>query len=526
MRKLLLSLSFLALACAGASAADYCTYDVNASNANRYTSYVTLSDGEHTYTADNLQSAGGQTLYFDKTDVVCTFEAGSTITLTNGYNDSWMHGFAYCDWNGDGTFDTTINSNHTLPEGSEVLDFSCLDCNSNDRGYNSKGQLVYSGVPNTHLSFTIPKDTPAGAYRFRFKIDWDDINPCPDLNRMQSSGLKKNDIATNGGIIVDMTIAIPAPEPRTITVKVADDCADLGTVAIINPATTGNSIETSDPVTVKATTTDDDAYFVNWTDESGKVLSENPEYIYNYFNDVVIIANFRQHYTVTVNDPQDGTTVMAPMGKIESGDKVDKGTEITVRCSVKEKELVSLLINEVEMIDLYNNGYTMTVNGPVIIEPTYEAPKFTLTIVTDGEGTVTVAEDYTDEGAPAGNTFADGEELEQDNSYYVIATPAKGWLVESFIIGDETSVENGKVVYEEYTYVYGKTVIFEYWVLGATTVSTKFAVDESAIESIGMDTVRDSEIYNLQGIRVAGESLTPGIYILRDSSSARKVYLK
>lgn len=156
---------------------------LNSFTINNGTESVTVSMDENT---ENF-------VYVDMTTTVeIPVQAGQTISPSLNYNGNAMHNYWFVDFNEDGEFSNNLNANGT-PTG-ELLSYSCYN-NKNSAGtaISVPGQVgVNSAVP-----FKIPENTPAGLYRCRMKIDWNNIDPKGQY------GLGQNDIDDNGGYVVD-----------------------------------------------------------------------------------------------------------------------------------------------------------------------------------------------------------------------------------------------------------------------------------------------------------------------------------
>ena len=86
--------------------AEYCTNFGNSSHAARYLNAFTLTDGTNEAVVSSICTSTGQAVYHDKTSVVLETEAGATISFSSiTWNGEWMHGYAFADFNNDGTFD-------------------------------------------------------------------------------------------------------------------------------------------------------------------------------------------------------------------------------------------------------------------------------------------------------------------------------------------------------------------------------------------------------------------------------------
>lgn len=126
---------------------------------------------------------------------VLTARTGETLSAVFGFTTDWMHGYVYLDRGMDGAFEATLNSDGTIPDGSDIMAFSYAD------GYNSTGNRTTTDNVLNPPSFTLPADLQPGFYRMRFKVDWDEISPA---GRAEDG----NGIIKNGGAILDVRLNV------------------------------------------------------------------------------------------------------------------------------------------------------------------------------------------------------------------------------------------------------------------------------------------------------------------------------
>ena len=208
------------------NALDYCTWNGNSSHSSRYLSSFTIADNN----ANSAQVTSIQSLrsavYADKTAVTLTTTAGATLSFSSmAWNGEWMHGYVFIDYDNDGVFNQTVNATDTT--NGELVSYNFYSSSGSSYGTNSKGTTVQNncGVNNSNMpSWTLPTNLANGTYRLRFKIYWINTDPCVST----ASG---NDIATNGGCIVDMTLKIAdapsASEPSATTLALIETAYEL-----------------------------------------------------------------------------------------------------------------------------------------------------------------------------------------------------------------------------------------------------------------------------------------------------------
>ena len=144
-----------------------------------------------------------KTVYVNMTSDCMLAKPGETVTPSVAYSGSWMHAYAYIDYNNDGKFTPKVNGNLSIEEGSDLVSFSFYGGNDNDNGKNSAGTSISGNGRNTLTmpAFTIPANTKPGMYRMRYKVDWNSIDPAGSIDQ-------SNPIIGNGGGIIDVMLNI------------------------------------------------------------------------------------------------------------------------------------------------------------------------------------------------------------------------------------------------------------------------------------------------------------------------------
>ena len=163
------------------------TFDKDAitTRTDRSLNSVSLVSSGTTYTS----TAASKKVYTDNTLVsVFSAKAGTTVQPRFNYTGSWMSAYVYVDWNNNGKFEYTVNSNGTPAEGSEIVSYSAAQIGNtwykSDGTTTADGNTIGSGVP----SFVIPANTPAGLYRMRYKVDWNSIDPAGSTTIIPDGG--------------------------------------------------------------------------------------------------------------------------------------------------------------------------------------------------------------------------------------------------------------------------------------------------------------------------------------------------
>lgn len=160
--------------------------DTKVGDKDRWLNAVSLGDE-----SAQVDQKADQLLYHDLTETaIFTAEAGTVAVPAMDWHGTWMHGYLFLDYNGDGEFDPA----------AELLSYSYFN-EHNSTGAPASGNCNVSPMP----AFLVPA-LPAGDYRMRYKVDWDSNDPKGRIG-------DKDAIDTNNGAIVDVTLRITAEAP-------------------------------------------------------------------------------------------------------------------------------------------------------------------------------------------------------------------------------------------------------------------------------------------------------------------------
>ena len=211
------------------------TYDKDATMTrnDRSLNSVSLVSSGTTYTS----TAASKKVYTDNTLVsVFSAKAGTTVQPKFNYTGSWMSAYVYVDWNNNGKFEYTVNSNGTPAEGSEIVSYNAAQIGDtwykSDGTTTGNGNTIASGVP----SFTIPAGTAPGLYRMRYKVDWNSIDPAGSTT-----------IISDGGGYVDLMLDVHGDK---VSVSASQLNGDI-VLAADESALQGYMTNYAQPLTVK-----------------------------------------------------------------------------------------------------------------------------------------------------------------------------------------------------------------------------------------------------------------------------------
>lgn len=154
-----------------------------------------ISLGDQSITV-RTKTATGQPIYVEKLTDEFYAQAGDTLQPAFSYAGSWMSGYTYVDWGNDGDFSYSIDSITGVPlDSSDIVSYSFYQYK------NSAGEDVANGNTLTMPTFVVPKGTPEGFYRMRYKVDWNNVDP-------GGTGTESNNIISNGGGFVDTRLNV------------------------------------------------------------------------------------------------------------------------------------------------------------------------------------------------------------------------------------------------------------------------------------------------------------------------------
>lgn len=131
---------------------------------------------------------------------------GDAINVTTDFTGGYMHLYLYVDLNQDGRFNSDIEADGRPTIDGELLSYTYYN------GHNSLGETVANPDKTSLTSlpaFTLPAALPAGVYRARLKVDWDNIDPA---GRWAEGA--PNNIDTNGGQVVDFLLNVHPAKGR------------------------------------------------------------------------------------------------------------------------------------------------------------------------------------------------------------------------------------------------------------------------------------------------------------------------
>ena len=211
---------------------DYVHNTGNINRGDRGLTSFTITDGENSLTVNSIQTSAQAPVYVDKSAQKLTTKQGATLKFTDfSYTGSWMHAYAYIDYNNDFEFNLT-NNNNGEGEG-EIVSYNYYDGNDITGTPANNGSAISNtyGESKAMPAFTLPRALPAGEYRVRIKIDWNNLD----------ADYGAGDIAGNGGCQCDFTIVVEEAVGNEIAWDALNNAVDEA-LALFNNVKIGTSV--------------------------------------------------------------------------------------------------------------------------------------------------------------------------------------------------------------------------------------------------------------------------------------------
>ena len=380
-------------------------------------------------------------VYRDFTADVIEATQGDKVKVTfERYELAWMHYYLYIDYDHDGVFNTE----------NELVSFSYYS----DTEADMPGK---DGNVNEIPEFTIPADALTGETRIRFKVDWNDKNPC-------GSTKAGNEIGANGGHIFDFTLNINegtvAPIENyamnvtvegqgTVAMQTAEGTAveNNATVAAgSNVTLTFNAAEGYKLGTVTVNEADVTASVVDGTYTIENVQAEQ-NIVVTYVEDVPAIVE----YDFAISTVGEGTFTLTSEKETiaeaqkEYAGKVAHDTFVTLAVAPAEGwELGSVVKNEQDVTaEIVEGSMSFVVEANVNIVVTYveKAPavQHNVTISTVGKGSLML---MTMDGVVNPSFTEYTGAFDEGTALGLVSTPDSGWKLATIMLNDEDVTAN------------------------------------------------------------------------------------
>lgn len=493
-------------------------------------------------TISSLQEGSGPEIYCDRTTYVLTTWPGATVTITPTafYPDSTSHAYIYVDWDRNGfiyrDYNDYVSSLYSsgIKKGVDLVYFSLHRTSSSNESYgswySSGGISSTDGTCefNSPCSFTIPADTPSGDYRIRFKRHWNSFDPC---GLPEPEFYDEKTIEEMSGCIVDFTLRVvkqTLPEPRTITLKA--DYPAIGKVEFTDPVTSETTLS-SDAMAVSALATPiEGASFISWTrDSDNQVETYDPAIRYDGTTDIGLTAHFGYKLTCSVSG-HGSAVIRYGTDIIRSGTTLPPGAPLEIEAKPDNGYQISHITVNGHDIEADGNGIAyLNVAGPVDIGISFIPLSSTLTLLSQGNGTITAFDDLTSDDRPTGTEFITGNSISSDTELFVFLTPGDGENLHSLAVTNGGTTSDCTDEALDFMNADGQYIYIFNSADGNVTISALFTTggaDISAILQDPDDPAAPLQIFTVTGIPVRTDTLSPGFYIVRRGGKMSKILVR
>lgn len=218
-------------------------------------------------------------------------------------------------------------------------------------------------------------------------------------------------------------------------------------------------------------------------------------------------------------------SVVSGDGAIASGSEVEKDSEITLVCEPHAgARLAALKVTGAEVPADFDGRAVIVAGRDIEIKVEFAMINYTLTVTESGRGHAAIYGNVDAAGVPAGDAMAGGSVIHYGDVLHLFAVPDKGYTLISAAVNNN-GVTTVLSVDEDFTQradgSHYKAIPAE----GDVMIELRFSTVSSGIDSTRNDGSR-SRYYNLHGIEIPADRLSPGIYIMIDGAVKKKILIR
>lgn len=191
----------------------------------RYLSGVTFGSASLPEQYLNVGQNPGGDLYLDKTSQAIVLMAGQKVAIAVDWAGNWMNSYAYIDWGNNGEFNVEMGEDNMPVKPTDIVSYS------NYQGLNSAGDEAVNPTSgqkgNTvYLPDFVAENKP-GTYRFRVKIDYNNVDPGGNVVYASEGVIDTQKGIVYGGTIADATIVVIEPFANVSQLNLVSDHGQL-----------------------------------------------------------------------------------------------------------------------------------------------------------------------------------------------------------------------------------------------------------------------------------------------------------
>ena len=210
---------------------------------------------------------------------------------------------------------------------------------------------------------------------------------------------------------------------------------------------------------------------------------------------------------------------------IASGSEVEKGSEMVLVCESRVgARLAALKVSGAEVPADFDGRAEIVAGSDVEITAEFAMINYTLTVTESGRGHSAVYQAVEVSGMPAGEPMAGGAVIHYGDVLHLFAVSDKGYALIS------ASVSNNGVATElsfdeDFTLCADGSLYRAITVEGDVMIDLRFSTVSSGVDSIHNDGSKP-RYYNLHGIEIPADRLSPGVYIMIDGAVKKKILIR
>ena len=217
--------------------------------------------------------------------------------------------------------------------------------------------------------------------------------------------------------------------------------------------------------------------------------------------------------------------VVSGDGAIVSGSEVEKGSEITLVCEPQAgARLAALKVTGAEVPADFDGRAVIVAGNDIEIKAEFVMVNYTLTVTESGRGHAAVYGNVDAAGVPAGDAMAGGSVIHYGDVLHIFAVPDKGYTLISAAVSNN-GVTTVLSVDEDFTQRADGSLYKAISAEGDVMIELRFSTVSSGIDSTRNDGSRP-RYYNLHGIEIPADRLSPGIYIMIDGAVKKKILIR
>lgn len=210
---------------------------------------------------------------------------------------------------------------------------------------------------------------------------------------------------------------------------------------------------------------------------------------------------------------------------IASGSEVEKGSEMVLVCESRVgARLAALKVSGAEVPADFDGRAEIVAGSDVEIKAEFAMINYTLTVTESGRGHSAVYQAVEVSGMPAGEPMAGGAVIHYGDVLHLFAASDKGYALISASVSNN-GVATELSLDEDFTLCADGSLYRAITVEGDVMIDLRFSTVSSGADSPRNDGSKP-RYYNLHGIEIPADRLSPGVYIMIDGAVKKKILIR